>query len=284
MMFPDPSLARRIEAAEASLSAEVGHASTHAGFDPDAFVEEVFGGIAVFAGSGSPVNKVIGIGFADPPDGDRLTAIERRFAARRAPVQAEVSSLADPAWHAVFSQRGYQLAGFEHVLGLDLANPREREGSGCVTVSICSAADSGSWLDAVATGFQHPDDVPAQAAGQDYPRDVIERTFESLSSATGFRRYLAFVDGSVAGGASLRVCDGVAQLCGAATLPQHRRRGVQSALLDARLRDARHAGCDIAVVTTAPGSKSQQNAQRHGFALLYARALHIRTFDARSAA
>jgi hypothetical protein len=46
-------------------------------------------------------------------------------------------------------------------------------------------------------------------------------------------------------------------------------------LLDARLRDARRAGCDIAVVTTAPGSKSQQNAQRHGFALLYARALHL---------
>jgi hypothetical protein len=38
--------------------------------------------------------------------------------------------------------------------------------------------------------------------------------------------------------------------------------GVQTALLSARLADAAAAGCDIAVVTTQPGSKSQQNVQR----------------------
>jgi GNAT superfamily N-acetyltransferase len=275
VLFADLALAQRIESAEASLSQEVGRVVLHAGLAPDAFVEDIVGGVAVFVGSGSPVNKVIGIGFVAPPVGDRFAEIENLFASRGAHVQAEVSTLADPAWHTAFSQRGYHLAGFEHVLGLDLVDLRESTGFGCVTISVCFSADARTWLDAVATGFQHPDDVPAQAAGQEYSTDVIERTFESLSAATGFRRYLASVDGSVAGGASLRVCQGVAQLCGAATLPQYRRRGVQSALLDARLRDARSLGCDIAVVTTAPGSKSQQNAQRHGFALLYARALHI---------
>jgi hypothetical protein len=48
------------------------------------------------------------------------------------------------------------------------------------------------------------------------------------------------------------------------------------ALLAARLSDAAKAGCDIAVVTTAPGSKSQQNAQRQGFALLYTRAVLVK--------
>jgi hypothetical protein len=33
------------------------------------------------------------------------------------------------------------------------------------------------------------------------------------------------------------------------------------------------AGCDVAVVTTQPGSWSQQNAQRRGFDLLYTRAI-----------
>jgi hypothetical protein len=51
---------------------------------------------------------------------------------------------------------------------------------------------------------------------------------------------------------------------------------VQTALLQARLQDAARRGCDLAVITTAPGSKSQQNAQRRGFALLYARALHVK--------
>ena len=74
----------------------------------------------------------------------------------------------------------------------------------------------------------------------------------------------------------MRLSDGVAQLCGAATLPEHRRRGIQSALLRARLLEAAHRGADIAVVTTQPGSKSQENVQRAGFALLYARAILVR--------
>jgi hypothetical protein len=32
----------------------------------------------------------------------------------------------------------------------------------------------------------------------------------------------------------------------------------------------------VAVITTQPGSKSQQNAHRQGFALLYARAMLVK--------
>ena len=69
---------------------------------------------------------------------------------------------------------------------------------------------------------------------------------------------------------------GVAQLAGAATLPAFRRRGVQRALLAARLAAARRAGCDLAVVTTQPGTQSQVNAERQGFRLLYARAILVK--------
>ena len=69
---------------------------------------------------------------------------------------------------------------------------------------------------------------------------------------------------------------GLAQLTGAATLPAHRRRGVQTALLAAPLAEATAAGCDVAVIVTQPGSKSQQNAQRQGFDLLYTRAVLVK--------
>ena len=36
------------------------------------------------------------------------------------------------------------------------------------------------------------------------------------------------------------------------------------------------AGCDVAVIITQPGSKSQQNAQRQGFDLLYTRAVLVK--------
>jgi N-acetylglutamate synthase-like GNAT family acetyltransferase len=89
-------------------------------------------------------------------------------------------------------------------------------------------------------------------------------------------RYVAVCDGVVAGGASVRTAEGVAQLAGAATAPAYRRRGIHTALLSARLADAAGGGCDIAVVTTQPGSKSQENMQRRGFDLLYTRAVLVK--------
>ena len=96
------------------------------------------------------------------------------------------------------------------------------------------------------------------------------------SSRRAPHRTLALRDGVMAGGASVRLAEGgVAQFTGAATLPAHRRHGVQTALLAARLADAAAAGCDIAVVTTQPGSRSQHNVQRSGFELLYTRAILV---------
>ncbi len=51
---------------------------------------------------------------------------------------------------------------------------------------------------------------------------------------------------------------------------------MQSALLAARLAAAARQSCDVAIVTTQPGSKSQQNVQRQGFELLYTRAILMR--------
>ena len=131
-----------------------------------------------------------------------------------------------------------------------------------------------AWLDVVTTGFAHPDEqgVPTH---EDFPREIIERAERDFVAA-GAQTYVALREGIVAGGAALRITDGVAQLIGAATAPEHRRRGIQTVLLATRLADAAEAGCDVAVVTTAPGSKSQQNVQRQGFHLLYTRAVLVK--------
>ena len=50
---------------------------------------------------------------------------------------------------------------------------------------------------------------------------------------------------------------------------------MQSALLAARMANGARQSCDIAVVTTQPGSKSQQNVQRQGFELLFTRAILV---------
>lgn len=65
------------------------------------------------------------------------------------------------------------------------------------------------------------------------------------------------------------VRDDVAILFSASTQPQFRRRGVQTTLIKQRLRDATHAGCDLAIVLTTPGSDSERNVQRAGFQIAY---------------
>jgi ribosomal protein S18 acetylase RimI-like enzyme len=131
-----------------------------------------------------------------------------------------------------------------------------------------------TWLDVALDGFAAPD---GSAPGEEvYPREAIEGIFVDMAATPGLVRYLLEIDGTPAGAASIRMDDGLAQLCGAATLPAFRRRGVQAALLSRRLADARQAGCDLAVVTVQPGSKSQANAMRQGFSLLFTRVILIK--------
>jgi|HubBroStandDraft_4_1064222.scaffolds.fasta_scaffold332033_2 ribosomal protein S18 acetylase RimI-like enzyme len=114
----------------------------------------------------------------------------------------------------------------------------------------CSGEDEfRSWLDVQIEGVAHPDTqgVPWH---EEFPREVIERAERDFAAAV-VMRYAALHDGVMAGGASFHLAEGVAQLTGAATAPAHRHRGIQTALLSARLADAAAAGCDIAVVTTA---------------------------------
>ncbi|OBF29005.1 GNAT family acetyltransferase [Mycobacterium sp. ACS1612] len=270
-LFGSTALAERIERVETQM---ITTATEFAGQRVGAavFVVPIAGGAACYAGEGSPLNKVVGLGFGGAPDGDALEAIEHEFAARGAATRVELTNLADPAIGAALTARGYQLVSFENVLGRSLDGDMET-----VTppgVEVRPSDDRAAWLEVVIDGFAHPDEegVPAH---EDFPRETIENVIGDTEQA-GAKPYLARRDGVVAGGASMRISEGIAQLTGAATSPAHRRRGVQTALLAARLADAARAGCDIAVVTTAPGSKSQQNVARRGFHLLYTRAVLVK--------
>ncbi len=89
---------------------------------------------------------------------------------------------------------------------------------------------------------------------------------ELENDSPNVRRYLGFVDGRPAAAAALAVQDSVAYLAGAATIPNFRGRGAQTALIHQRLNDA--AVCsELTVVTTAFASQSQHNLERVGFRL-----------------
>ncbi len=241
-------------------------------------VRELGGGVALYLGAGNPANKVAGLGFGPVPTAAELDSLEQAFAERGAPLQAEISSLGDPEIGKLLTGRGYRLVGFENLLGLGLAQRSfDAPADSRITVSAATSDEAADWMDALLTGFMNPDTFDGPPSHESFDREAIERIFADAMTLTGFERYVARWDGEIAGGASFRLQDGIAQLAGAATKPEFRRRGIQSALLRYRLQQAASRGADMAVVTTQPGSKSTQNVQRFGFSILYARAVLVKS-------
>lgn len=270
-LFCDAAMVERIERVEREMVVKGGEVAQRR--HEAAFVIPVAGGAACYAEPDSPLNKVVGLGFGGIPDTAVLDEVELAFAERGAPTQVELSHLADPEIAVLLTGRGYQLVSYENVLGRDIRG-FERETPPGLEVRLSRADEFELWLDAVVDGFAHPDGqgVPSH---EEFSREVIANALRGLSEA-GVEQYIAMLDGVIAGGASMRVADGVAQLAGAATVPAYRRRGVQTAFMSVRLTIAAAAGCDLAVITTQPGSKSQQNAQNSGFDLLYTRAVLVK--------
>jgi GNAT superfamily N-acetyltransferase len=272
-MFCDMALAQRIDAVEARLvSAIVDHVGREA---PalGAWREDVAGGTALFAGAGNPVNKVIGVGFEAPPSSADLDRLETRFHGAGVPVRIEMSTLARAESHTALSARGYRLLGFENVLARPIDATAEPATEVGIDVRPVDAAMLDPWLRAVVEGFAVPDESGAGGDEPLPPADALLGLFRHVFTAPGYQRYVALLDGAIAGGAIAWFDGDVAFLGGAATVPASRRRGVQRALFEARLRDAWQAGCSLAVLGTQPGTTSQRNAQRRGFCLLYARAV-----------
>ena len=59
----------------------------------------------------------------------------------------------------------------------------------------------------------------------------------------------------------------------------YRRRGLQTALLRARMAAATEAGCEYAVVVTQGGTTSQRNAERLGFRVAYSKVTVIKPLE-----
>jgi N-acetylglutamate synthase-like GNAT family acetyltransferase len=271
-MFIDPAAARRIERAEAAATRDTAGGLSGSDRAPRAFVRELGAGVAAYVRAGSPMNKLIGVGVDGRIDEAGLAAVEAAYRELNEPLRAEIATLAAPEVWEQLGARGYRLHEIENVLCRSLQEAPPAAGAD-VRVERVSASALPAFAETLVAAFCHPDETGA--ALDQLTRDVIETAVEDSLAASGVARYLARREGAIAGAASMRVQDGVAVLNGSATLPTHRRVGVQAALLARRLNDARAAGADLAIVTTAPGTQSQANAMKAGFALVYARAVLV---------
>jgi len=257
----DLELSRRLERTEARGNAAFVEARARLAPASGATWRDVQGTWTMFDGVGSPITQTFGLGLFAPAEPSTLDEIEAFFQQRGADVNHEVSPMADPALLSRLPERGYRPCELSTVLQqrLDVSGIVASE-SGFLVRPLAPDEEQ-LWADTQGLGWS---DTPELAA--------FARGFGVVSAHSAGCVCFIVEEGreAVAAGAIV-IHEGVALLAGASTRPEWRRRGAQSTLLAARLAHARAQGCDLAMMVAAPGSTSQQNAERHGFQIAYTR-------------
>ena len=268
MVIVDVDLARRLENIETWCAAEYGRSRLATWPERDTAVVPVAGGVACFLGEESPLNEARGMGMAGAVSGDDLEVMERVFLGRGVPAKVTVCPLADPSLLGGLAARGYRATGFEDVLYRTLGGPETFPGAPAdLLLEWVGPGEIDACGDVLARGFAAPEE----------PTPEMREIFTFSTRVEGIVGLLARVDGEPAGASALLVRDGLAMLCGAATLPRFRNRGIQTALAHARLAHASRSGCGLATIGATPGSTSHRNAERLGFRVAYTKlVLHRR--------
>jgi len=87
----------------------------------------------------------------------------------------------------------------------------------------------------------------------------------------GWRLFLARKDGNPAAVAAMHSSGGIASLALAATLPEYRRQGLHTALLQRRMYEAGLSGCELITAQAGFAGTSQNNMERVGLRMAWTR-------------
>jgi ribosomal protein S18 acetylase RimI-like enzyme len=163
------------------------------------------------------------------------------------------------------SERGFIATGTETVLYRAAPAPAIPV-TDVDIVGVDSPALMEDFLDALLNGWSIPSEhhEPAKANMRGW-LDVPDWTL-----------YFARIDGRPAAAAKLFVKDGVGYFADAATRPEFRGRGLQTALLRHRAALAAQAGAELIYSQAASGSVSQHNMERIGMRVLCTRTIFTR--------
>jgi GNAT superfamily N-acetyltransferase len=261
MRFSDLALSRRLERAEGHACAQFAEARRRLFPDSGSEWMECSGAYAVFDGIGSPVTQTFGLGIFEELTAASLDVIERFFLDRGAHVDHEVSPLVGVAALSLLCSRQYRPIEISNVMYRPTEKPAA-EDPGNIRVRVTGPEEAQLWAGTSAKGWTH-----------EHPEflDFILQTAAISSARRQSPCFLAEFDGQPGAAGVLCMHDGVALFGGSATIPELRRRGLQAALLQARMRYAFDHGCDLAMMVAEAGSNSQRNAERKGFKIAYTR-------------
>lgn len=204
--------------------------------------------------------KSLGLGFDVPIDADSLDQVTSFFRAsgKDTAVVALAPQVLPDDWDALAGAAGLVAAGAWAKFACPVTDVVA--GSTDLEVRTLTADDTAAWAVVIrdAFGMVEPDLTPMLRAVFDDPEARV---------------FGAWDGGQLVGAGAVHFVDGVASINTGGTLPTHRNRGVQSALLSARAAAAAGRGCDLltAETGTSVDNPSFRNLVRAGFTHHYDR-------------
>ena len=265
----DRELARELESAEAQAAVACAQLMMDMKSEcssPTAMLP-IAGGFAVYCGPGNPMTQAVALGMQAAVTSEEFDQLESFYFSRNEPVRVETCPLADPSLFEYYKERRYHVSEFSNVMVRRVFAQSFAPTPPEIEIRRASPEELDLWVMTVAQGF-----------AENYPvTQELLSIMKMFALAKGTECYLARINGRVAGGATLAIRGRIAGLFGASTLPDFRKRGVQTALLNTRLRRAAESKCELAMSLAQPGSISQRNITRLGFQTLYTRVKFERT-------
>lgn len=253
-MYVDRDLVRRVEHTAAEFCARQVDVFARMSPASGAAAQECDGGSLVAFGPGRFVNRAMGIGLGGMPADEIVDAVVSFYTAQSLRPSVEINPWVDASLVAGLSNANFRLERFRNVYVRDLDDIPDQPLADIRSVD----GDTSLARKAILAGDASPE-----------ARRVSDEYCDVAAQLGGASDFVALINGEVAACGSLTILRGIAGLGGAATLPKHRGKGLQRALLIHRLHLARAAGCDFASATAVPDGQSARNLERLGFQLMY---------------
>jgi GNAT superfamily N-acetyltransferase len=261
MTFSDLELAKRLEAAEGYACKQFAEARVRLFPESSSEWIEVGGAVAVFDGIDAPTTQSFGLGIFEPLSPGTLERIEQFFFDRNTATMHEVCPLAGVPAIDLLCERGYRPVEISNVMHRPVEKPKVDHPAN-IRVRVVGQDEAQLWGSISAQGWTH-----------EHPE--LQEFVQQMGVLSVARKdgpcFLAEVDGTPAAAGAMSFFEGVALFAGAATVPEMRRRGLQAALMQERMKYASEHGCDLAMMVAEAGSNSQRNAERTGFRVAYTR-------------
>jgi GNAT superfamily N-acetyltransferase len=219
--------------------------------------EPINSGWMVYDGPGSWASYAAGLGLSGPVTSAEIRRLVDFYDAHGMDAQVQTTPYQDPSLFSALAEHHFVTDDFTIMFVHDLKDlsTTQRPGLEFIEINPGNDEDIQAFVDAQMIGFYAPKAAP-----------------EGITAITGrvgrhprCRIWLLKLDGKIVGSGGLEVFENSAVLIAGAIFPEARRKGIQSAFVNYRLRVARDLGLDYALVGSVPNGGTERNALRQGF-------------------